>query len=758
MRSFRAELALLLLWAVAAVLAAGCAAHRPETAAELDPLEPGGERSVALPDDTEVAAGRLAAMVLADRPDSAASYYAEMREAEDRRRATDAPRTGLLDNARDLQNSLEGTDDYADHARRMLAQDDLDPVLRRRLEVFLESQPLAIAEERLREDRRVKVASVFNRLVEPMSRLALGASLNPIETGRAAIASALVMHSFPEATVRERQALRAYQDFLDRYPEAPEAPEVAARMQEYQQQWIAQLHGEALEVARTSLEAGHPEVALVHLDRADRLQPDNEESAELRQRARAQFEGHEARVAQSLRAQTLVGQPLDRSEREALESLAVAVLAEPADEVARRADGWRREHPGGLLSDEARFLESLRLLAAGEEDRFFEALGELIQSQPDSNMSRHAARTLSAPDQNPSAFYRAALHQERRQRFSTLMLGSRARGPRERGLPRPLEWLIDLPGMASSLVTFPVRLLGYGQIRARLAGPILHRGEQYVARFPDGEHAEEVHRELESQYARREQWSQALEHHRAREKPDPKKVAKYREKIAERTLEAAGQQRRIDARIAIYRAIIEEYSDTPQAAEARRELQQTLADHTPQQIRISKEFLLEHPPLWGPDALALRPELLDGDGDNGEIPDEGITLLGLNLIRIPLAGREPAIQRLPEENFARFVALLEVASYERLATDPREQPVSDPQRDYFFERARLGLLDEPDLRPSATSWAVFEGTTETHGLVRRRDSVLPVELVLQGGLEDFAFSAFPRMKLPARSDDAFLYE
>ena len=55
------------------------------------------------------------------------------------------------------------------------------------------------------------------------------------------------------------------------------------------------------------------------------------------------------------------------------------------------------------------------------------------------------------------------------------------------------------------------------------------------------------------------------------------------------------------------------------------------------------------------------------------------------------------------------------------------------------------------------SRAVFLGSSEKHGAVRRRASLLPVELVLQGGLEDLVLGAFPRVVLPPETPDAFLY-
>jgi hypothetical protein len=46
---------------------------------------------------------------------------------------------------------------------------------------------------------------------------------------------------------------------------------------------------------------------------------------------------------------------------------------------------------------------------------------------------------------------------------------------------------------------------------------------------------------------------------------------------------------------------------------------------------------------------------------------------------------------------------------------------------------------------------------EKFGLVRGRESILPVELVLQGSLSDLGVGAFPRLRLPRRDPDVILY-
>lgn len=744
----------------AAIALAACSApgRRP---AELDPLDHRSLRaSAALPDDTEVAAGRLAAVVLADRPDTAGEILQAMREAEGARVTTGHQPSGLVDNGRDLIAALEGRRSYATHAEAMLEGEELDPVLRRRLEAYLESQPLRVAEKRIAENDRLRVASVFNRLSAPLSRLATGAVLNPIEAGRATLAATLVMRSLPEVTTQERQALRAYQDFLDREPDAPETEEIVTRVEEYQERWLGQLHAEAIELAQKSLDEGQPEVALLHLDRAERLRPGEAETDRLHDEALVLIESREAAIGRTVRARALVGVPLEPHAMDELAALAAAVLIAPPEHVVTRAQDWQARHRLEPLADEVRFLEAYRPYAHGYEDAYFEEMEAIAdpESGPPTNMSRHARRILIDPEQNPYASYEHAKSVARGRTLRWLFLGRRAHGPLQRGLWRPLEWILDLPGFATTILTLPVRAFQYPSVRQRNMGPVLHRGEQYLARFPRGERAEEVRENLEALYAYRGQWALALTAHKGRKKVSPRTMARYRNEIAERRLEAAREQRRMDTRVALYRSIVTEFPNASQAADARRELRELLADHTAQSIRLTKSFLIEHPGLWAKDALGIRPELMDEDKGNGEIAEDGITLVGKNLIRIPLVGREPVLQSVPPEHFQRFVALLEETSYRALASDPREAAIADPQRDVFFERARLGLLDEFDMRLSAASTSVFESTREKHGFVRRRESLLPVELVLQGGLEDFAFAAFPRMHGPRPTSDAFLYE
>jgi hypothetical protein len=47
---------------------------------------------------------------------------------------------------------------------------------------------------------------------------------------------------------------------------------------------------------------------------------------------------------------------------------------------------------------------------------------------------------------------------------------------------------------------------------------------------------------------------------------------------------------------------------------------------------------------------------------------------------------------------------------------------------------------------------------ERYGMVRARDSILPFDLVLQGSFHDLSLGAFPRIRAPKETPDAFLYK
>jgi hypothetical protein len=753
--------ALLLGCALLAVLGGCSAAFAP---AEVAPLERGLAPREPLPDAAELAAAHVAAACLAQSGRACAGSWLEELRAIDAERAKEGlPPTSLVDNVTDVVSSGSGPQAYLTYARRMLESGEPDAALRRKLQRYVDTQPLAVAGRRLREDRTVRFGGLFNRLSGPAVRIASGQPLAAIESGRAALLAILVASSSPEVTTRQRQALRAYREYIEENPKAPGTDEVRADAARLQERLDRQRVREASDVAARALDARRPDAALIHLERAARVSPQDPQVVDLRARAESELRARNLNVERSLRSVP----PEDRFsatagreiEERAEQALASRVLLAPLAELPAVTAEWSSQNgdPAGTR-DELEFVGALGRLAGGDEDGFFEVMGVQSARDPNAtNMGRHA-RTLANRD--PYGAYRAAKSESARRTLVSVLLGplAESRTPRVSPSLQPLAWLIEVPVLPIAIATSPLRVLTIGSTRAKFSGPILNTGEEYLQQFPKGTHAEEVHATLEAAYARRSLWSQALVHQRARRAPDPRRIASYREKVAERTLESARSPRRIDVRAQLYRSLIEEYPDTRAGRAASDEFRELRRSFTPQSIQVSRAFLLEHRELTEPGALGLRDELLDGDGDNGELARAGVLLIGRTLVRVAIEDRDPVEQDLGADAFARFIGLLEQAYESSLAEEQKLKPIPDPQRDSFFERARLGLLDESDLRAAAASSFAFLSRNERLNPLRRGQSILPVELVVRGGLEDFGVAAMPRIKMPAETDDAILYK
>jgi hypothetical protein len=215
----------------------------------------------------------------------------------------------------------------------------------------------------------------------------------------------------------------------------------------------------------------------------------------------------------------------------------------------------------------------------------------------------------------------------------------------------------------------------------------------------------------------------------------------------------------------MYRQVAQEYPDTAAGQRAGEAAREEILHATPQQIQISRGFLVENPEFAGPRGLGLNPELLDTDPVNGELHPIGIVLIGGRAVKLLFIGpsgdeEDPPIeffQELSDERFARMVAKLEETSFRNSLLDPDDAIVADANRDVVFERARVGLSGEIDPRPAAESTYSYRGMRERYGMVRSRESILPFSLVLQGSLTDLSLGAFPRFNAPRETPDAFLY-
>ena len=748
---------LLRLAALLTLVAAGCATERAALPAG-SALEPMPALPLLAPDEFDRSARALAAAVLLG--DGAGAEAARLRiDALDAdREGSGEAKSGLAPYAQDAVNATQ-SDALAFRAaqRELLERDDLDASLQRRVETDVSDDPLSLADERIGEARRSRLSQLVNAFSGAIGTSLATPVMLPYRVGASLLGFGLAKHKEDELSPHERQALGHWKAFVEQHPDSPEAAALLGEIEETQQRWFETQRTRSVRKARQALEAGEPAVARVHAERALRFAPEDPAAAELRDEAALELAGQWRERERSVLA-------VPTADPAAQRALALALLA-PGGDVAGTANALLEAAPAGSLADEARLALALAAADAGRERESWEGLDEVAGVDANrSNVSRIAVAWIHSPDQNPAGAFRAANGLVTRRHFQALALGPLAAGPPEQHLPRPVEWLVAVSSVPGAVIGFPSRLIRFPFDRPdRRAPAVLAR--RYLERFPDGEEASAMREWLLDYEEGRGNDVAAL--HVAESEPsrDWEEIAELRERAARKAFERADQERRYEVRIALLQEVAREFAGTTAAQEAGAAVRKEAERASPQRIRISRGFLLENPDVAGPSGLALKPELLDDELENGELHPDGVTLLGGDFVEFAFvapsgsAGDEPELRRqhVSEERIARLVAQLEESSERLFRTDPDLRFEPDAGRDLYFERARLGVAETPDPRPQARSSYAYIGMRERYGTVRGRESILPVEIVLQGSFQDFGLGAFPRLRLPKPTPDQVLY-
>jgi hypothetical protein len=694
--------------------------------------------STRIPDVADYAAAELASAALVSDAERAKRLLRRLRAIDTVLVAGEELPTGLVPVATDLVNATVDSS---------LGSEQNDP--------------LVLASARIRDAWVISFGRAFNALAEPIGKSIMTMSMAPYRLARSALSYAIQIYNQEPLPLQRRQALAHWKEFVARYPDAPEVAELEPLIEEGDIELAETLYGRALRGAERALEINRTRLALVYADRALELKPEDARATALRDEADRRLVRERAQRSRSIEVTRDMG-PIPPAVRQ----LSIAML-DPHGDVMGAASELLESDPDGPFADEARFAEAIAIGERGAELQMWHALGEIAERDPQqSSMVRHARALINDPASNPYMAFSEARRADRVNKAKWVFLGPWARGPADRRLPGPLEWVIDLPAIGQTMISFPMRLLQVPWMRsmpsARLAAVY---GRRYLERNPDGERVADVRGWLSAFERKRDNWIAVYNLALQDLNFDVDELGELREKAAEQATAFASREKRRDIRNAMYRRVAQEYPDTEAGQRAGVAIRRDILHATPQQIRISRGFLVENPEFAGPRGLGLDPELLDDDPVNGELHPSGVVLIGGRTVKLlfigPSGDKEDApievYQELSEERFARMVAKLEETSFRNSLLDRDDEIVADANRDVVFERARVGLSDEIDTRPMAESTYSYRGMRERYGMVRSRESILPFSLVLQGSLTDLSLGAFPRINAPRETPDAFLY-
>lgn len=774
---------------LAASALSGCAGVAPVVHDDL--LEPLAVRQPWLPAEHDLAAARLARAALIAAPPAReprprdpdddtfpADPAVEAALAELEALPVDEDQPHLAALGADLRNATLD-DPIADRAasRELASRRGLDPRLSSRLERLIGDDPLELAGRRRFDTWHRLWARTFNAVVEPLGSSAItGFVLAPYQLANS------LLHYFAEFSNAEplsstdRQALALREEFVARHPDSEVTPEVEAQIARDAPKLARTLAKRSIRAAENAIDASAWRLALHHAEYAvDLLETHPEENGRLRRAARERVEtaraGREAESVRRRRALEARRAPAGIAEAEY--ALAAEILRSdrlPLDVALRAPGDWTPEDvdPEAWLTSRTQYLRAIAQQEAGFEAGARRRLARAAREGVLANgMARHARVAIDDDWQNPHGAFERLRRKATRDELAWRLAGEWVRRPRYPNLPAPVAYLIDTPTIAITIILAPLRALvspftgGTPDFRrgAALAG------YRYLIRYPDGEEQRAVIEWLYAYELGEERYGRALRMADWIPDFDPEERAELVEKTTEERLAQVERIDRRDERASALRGVAQDFPDSAGGHAAGLRAREEREDASPQHIRITRGFLLENPEVASPSGLGLNASLLDDDPSNGELHPEGVVLRGGRMLEVRLVDEggdddDPPASRYVElspQRLRQLVASLDEASQRNGLIDAEARQDLDPRRDVFLERANLGLADDLDARAAAESTFVYQSLRERYGIVRGRDSVLPIDLVFRGSLGDFTLGAFPRWRPPRETPDAFLY-
>ena len=623
-------------------------------------------------------------------------------DATDRaRRDQGLPRTGLTDDARYLAAALAPTRDAQRDALHDVLDHHADPTIEALAQHELDADDGATGDKLLADDRHNRRAAVVNDAVRPLgafSSLGFLAALNPFLLAGTALdtvaTTAVNLWNYDRLSPPEREALVRYRTLLQRTPDTSDAPEAAQEFRKLGAKRAKALCQETVGLARSSLDAGDLERAQFYLASARGLRDCHDGVEKVTDKLSSALA---ARATREEAGMWPVDDPLPRGgPEEDRDHTALAVATALGDPAAMGGEALRfvARHPDSALVPQARYVLAVARDRAGHRDEARVALADLAGDS--SSPARHAEALLATPEMRGVAAIDDAESRHSREVAKWVLLGRGLDG-RSAVYGAAQIGAAGLQG-AQTLGIFNVVGVAQRAWQAWLKDPvsnqaIIDRGEQLLARNPSPADAAAAHARLADAYERAQNYGRALLHYQATPDPSPKRIKKLQAKLGDMLLEEA--EHHDDA--ALLRTITTHLPDTDAAEKAREKLKDRPATGD---VVVSRDVLLAMPALAGPAGLGLDPGLLDGDRDNGELADAGVTLSS-GALRLTVedphgSGTHVETHTMDATAFARARAAADEALYMHLVTAPQRDPETGRFEKYipvYFE----GGLDEGGL-------------------------------------------------------------
>lgn len=197
--------------------------------------------------------------------------------------------------------------------------------------------------------------------------------------------------------------------------------------------------------------------------------------------------------------------------------------------------------------------------------------------------------------------------------------------------------------------------------------PVITEAEKYLHDTPPEKRSPEVYETLAKAYENEGQLDKAITYAKLAGREE--RLPRLQERAGDGLLQLAKQSEHQTQKESYLRALLERYPNTKAARKGRADLRELNLPEN-RGLRLSKDFLKENPELVGPQGLGLKRDLFDGDLDNVELADEGITLLPDGEVALRLQsdqGPRTKVYGVSEAAWERFWQRFREKGYENAA-------------------------------------------------------------------------------------------
>ena len=597
--------------------------------ADYDPFEPpAAAKPRFFPDEVDRRARELLVDALTGRDGAVADHLEFFKSADARLQKDRGHVTGLSEHAQDiLNNTIRDRERYL-AAQKQASRNASTPERKKYLEAIVNQDDMIQSEQLMRQSSTNFWGGMFNRMLGSVDLVGV-ASGNYIGAAAETTISQLYALMDRDMSVEERRALARHLDHLKRFPDDPRNEAIRKQAEALDKKKKNALTRKQIDKAKEALSNGDPEKAAFFIEMASFIDPQSKAFDDIRQQA-AQALGH----FDDERKKSLMAAPEPRANEDQqadVKRLLEALTLRDSNYLQRVAIDVEKKHQGQPLADAARDAEAVALEMKGWREAAKKALEQLAESSSNPETKKRAAALLQSPEYNRLTPFQQARSERQLQSAKYVLLGEDvlrknllfAAGAMAAAGPAAAATL----GMANALMVTN----NFYQVMTKnpvSAQPVIDAGVAYVRSHPDSENARDVYKVLAEAYEERGMLAKAISYHELAGSPK-ETIDALKEKSARAWLNAANTTNERGLREYYLTRVVDQNPDSPSAAEAVKKLAQLAKDEN-QGLRLSKKFLLEHPELFGPRGLGLKPSLFDGNPGNIEIADRGVNLLGDN--------------------------------------------------------------------------------------------------------------------------------